>query len=60
MSATNQNITYLRCQAKNDGRSIGAHPKNGAVSMLLYLLPIEAANTSVMYNNDQVTSELPY
>jgi hypothetical protein len=28
--------------------------------MLLSLLPIHAANTSVMHNNDQVTGELPY
>jgi hypothetical protein len=60
MSATNRNITYSRCKGKNRGRSVDAHAKNGAVTLLLAVLPIEAANTSVMHNNDQVTSELPY
>jgi hypothetical protein len=60
MSATNRNITYTRCKAKNRGRSVDAHAKNGMVIVLLSLLPIEAANTSVMDNNDQVTSELLY
>jgi len=33
---------------------------NGAVTMLLSLWPIKAANMSVMLNNDQVTGELLY
>jgi len=37
-----------------------ADAKNGAVTEFLSLLPKKAANTSVMHNNDQVTSELPY
>jgi len=41
-------------------RSVDAHAKNGAVTVLLSLLPIKAANTCVMHNNDQVTGELPY
>jgi hypothetical protein len=30
------------------------------VTVLLSLLPIKAANTSVMHNNDEVTGELLY
>ena len=32
-----------------------AHFQNGAVTVLLYLLPQNAANTSAMHNSDQIT-----
>jgi len=60
MSATNQNITYSRCKAKNRWRSVDAYAKNGAVTVLQSLLPIKAANTTVMHINAQVTGDLPY
>ena len=60
MAATSRDITYSGCKAKNRSRSVDAHAKTGAVTLLLSLLPIEAANTSVMHNNDQVTGDLPY
>jgi len=60
MAATSRNITYSRCKADNRWRSVDAHAKNGALTVLLSLLPIEAANTSVMHNIDQVTGELLY
>jgi hypothetical protein len=37
-----------------------AHGKNRAVTVLLSLLPIKAANTTIMHINGQVTGELPY
>ena len=37
-----------------------AHAKNGAMTVLLCLLPITAANTSGMHNINQVTGELQY
>jgi hypothetical protein len=59
MSATNRNISYSWYTAKDRWRSVDAHAKNGAVTVLLSLLPVKAANTTVMHNNDQVTGELP-
>jgi len=43
----------------NRWRSVDTHAKNGEVTVLLSLLPLDAANISVMHNNDQVTGELP-
>ena len=60
MSATNRNITYSRCKATNSWLSFDAHDKNGAVTVLLAILPIQAANTSIMNNNEQVTGEVPH
>jgi hypothetical protein len=37
-----------------------AHPQNGVVMVLLSVLTMRAANTSVMHNSDQITVELPY
>jgi len=53
-------VDYRTDKTTNRWRSVDAHSKNGAVTALLSLLPITAANMSVMHNNDQVTSELPY
>jgi len=52
-------VNYRTYKTQHGGRSVDAHAKNGAVTVLLSLLPIEAANTSIMYNNDKVTGELP-
>ena len=60
MSATHRNINYPRCVAGYCWRSDDAHSQNGAVTVWLSLLPIKAANTSVMHNSDQITVELPY
>jgi len=60
MAATSRNISYSRCTAKNSWRSVDAHTKIGALTVLLSLLPIEAANTSVMHNIDQVTGALRF
>jgi hypothetical protein len=53
-------VNYRTYKNTNHWRFVDAHAKNGAVTVLVSLLPIEAANTSVMHNNDQVTGELPY
>jgi hypothetical protein len=60
MAAISRNKTYSRCKAKNRWRWVDAHAENGAVIVLLSLLPMEAANTSIMHNIDQVTGELRY
>ena len=53
-------VNYRTYKTTNGLRSIDAHAENGAVTVLLSLLPIQAANWSVMHNNDQDTVELPY
>jgi len=40
--------------------SVDPHLQNGAVPVLLSLLPIKTANTSVRNNSDQITVWLPY
>jgi len=53
-------MNYHTDMTRNRWRSVDAHAKNGAVTVLLSYLPINAANTSVMHKNDQVTGELTY
>jgi len=60
MSATNRNMNYPTCKAKNRWCSIATHSRNGAVSVLLSLSPINAANRCLMSDNNQVTGELSY
>jgi len=60
MSATNRNTNYPRCEAKNCWSSVDPHSQTGAVTVLLSLFTIEAANTSVMHNSDQITVYLTY
>jgi len=60
MSATNRNINYPRCEAKNRWCTVDAHSQNGAVTLLLSFLPIKAANTSLMHNSNQITVYLLY
>jgi len=60
MSATNWNINSPRCKAKNHWHSIDADSQKGAVTVLLCLLPWQAANTSVMHHNNQIAIELMY
>jgi hypothetical protein len=59
MSDSNRNITYSRCKRKNVSLSVDADAKNGVATPVSSLLPLKAANTSVMDNNDQLTGELP-
>jgi len=44
----------------NRWRSVDTHPQNGVVTIQVYLLPIQAANMSVMHNSDQITVQWPY
>jgi len=53
-------MNYRTYKTTNRWRSVDTHAQNRAVTMLLSRLPIDAANTSVMHKNDQVTGELPY
>jgi len=50
ISATNWNLEYPQCKAKNCGCSVDAHSQNGAVTVLLSLLLINAAKMSLMHN----------
>jgi len=43
ISATNQNMNYPRCEGKIRWRSVDTNSQNGAVTMLLSLLPIKPA-----------------
>jgi len=58
MSATNPNINYPRCEAKNHCGSSDAHSQNGAVTVLLSLAPIKVANTLVMHESDRINEKL--
>ena len=60
MSATNQNISYPGCKAKNRRRSVDSHTQNWAVTVLLSLLRIKVAITFGMHNSDQITVQLQY
>jgi len=60
MSATNQNRNYPWCTAIDWRHCVDGHSQNGAVPVLVYLLPIHGANTSVTHNSDQITVQLPY
>jgi len=60
VTTTKSVVNYRTYKTTNRWRSVDPHAENGAVTVLLSLLPIEAANTSIMHNNDQGTSELPY
>jgi len=60
ITTTKSLVNYRTYKTTNRWRSVDADAKNGAVTVFLSLLPIQAANMSVMHNNDQVTCELPY
>jgi len=60
MSATNQNLHHPRCKAQYPWRCVDTHSLNGAVTVLLSLIPMTAANTSVMHNGNQINLQLPY
>jgi hypothetical protein len=51
---------YHTYKTKNSGCSVVAHFQNGAVTMLLAVLPIMDAKTTLMLNSDSITSQLPY
>jgi hypothetical protein len=48
LCATYLSADYPRYMTKNSRHAVDAHFHHGAVSVLLYLLPIKAANTSFM------------
>jgi hypothetical protein len=58
MSATNWKINDQRCKAKNHWRSVHTNSKNGSLTILLSLSPVQASNTSGINDNYQVTAEL--
>jgi len=60
ITTTKSLVNYCTYKTTNCWCSVDAHAKNGAVTVLLPVLLINAANTWVMHNNDQVTGELPY
>jgi len=60
MPATNQNLDSSRCKAKNRWCSVDAHAQNGAVTVLLSLLLITAANWSILPNSNQINYQIPY
>jgi len=60
ITTTKSLVNYRTCKTTNHWRSVDTHAENGAVTGLLSVFPIQAANMSIMHNNDQVTSGLPY
>jgi len=52
VSATNSYLHYAICQANNRWHCIHARSQNCTVTMSLPVLPIKAANTSVIHNSD--------
>jgi len=44
MAATDRNMNYPRCKAKNGSCAIDAHFQDAAGSMSLLLMPVKAAN----------------
>ena len=54
LSATNHHSDFQRWKINNCWRSVDAHFQDGAGSVLLFFLPIMAANTLIMYNHDQM------
>jgi len=60
ISATNRNINYAKYKGKNSWCSVDPHSKSGAVLMVLSLLPIKAAITSIMNDSDEIPGELRY
>jgi hypothetical protein len=51
---------YHTAKTKNCSGSIDAYFLTGAVKLSLAVLPIKAANTTVMLDSAESTSELPY
>jgi len=60
ITTTRSLVNYRNYKTTNCWCSVDAHAKSGAVTVLLSLLPMKAANRYVMHNNDQVTGELLY
>jgi len=59
MSATNHHLYNARCKTKNHWHFIDAHFQNGAITVLLSLLPIKTAITLIIPNHYQITLQLP-
>jgi hypothetical protein len=53
-------VNYRTWKTTTRWRSVDAHIENGAVTVLLCLLPTKAANRSVMRKNCPLTGELRY
>ena len=60
ITPTKSLLIYGSYKSTNCCRSIDALANNGAVTVLLSPLPINAVNMTVMHNKDQVTVELRY
>jgi len=60
MAVTNCHFGYPRCKAKKHLRSIDPHVQNGAVTVLLTIFPIQAANISVVHSSNYITGQLWY
>jgi len=57
--ATIQHIDNPRCKAKNHAHWVDAHFQNGALTVLLAVLHLKVANTSLMLNSNQFTLQIP-
>jgi len=60
LTVTKSLCNYHTYKTQNHLRSVDAHSHNGAVTVLLSLVPITAANTLVLPNSDQITIQIPY
>jgi hypothetical protein len=58
MSATGCVCGNVHGRAKNIWRSIDSHDLNGEVTMLLFPLPIIAANSSVIHSSNKISVQL--
>jgi len=58
MGATNCHWVYPRCKARNHWHSVDAHTQTGALTVLLAILPIKAANTLVMHSSNQIIFDI--
>jgi len=57
--ASKQHFDHPRCNAKNHWWLVNAHFQNGAVTISQIVLPMMAANTSVILDSAQITLHFP-
>jgi len=60
ITATRSLLNDRTYKSTNCWRCFDTHSQNCAVSVLLFLLPIQAANRSVVHNSDHITVQWPY
>jgi len=60
MFATNCDLGCPRCKARNRWCSVDDDIPNGALTVVLSLLGIQDANTSVVHSSDEITFQLHY